>query len=467
MSFENLPQPNYPAHYDNEDVNNTPSTTYLPYPTDQQSIIDYIVKMRNSIIALETSLGIKPFGTQSTVSKRLDLLETTQSQITGLGKSVHRIQIADKYSINSIYSNQISVGQIGLNLFEECAMSNANSGIEVFFKTHVYVEKNVILTLGLYKITDGVSTLITSFTFNNITPYNGGYFTKDIQLNLVSQLPITNTILELRALQTQAVLSSDIENKSIIWDASLIVQIFNNNDGSISNSNGRYVNTTSDDLIVWKFDDANSSSFYKYHNSGILGVAGDLSLPIIDSNPFGIAHCPEFTGIFNNAAMLSGNTMYTQDICAQPDIITISLWINLLAPITPNSCIALQKLDADSNVVFTIKTNADNAICFEYLGVDGITYTYSTPILFNSTNSWVFIGFVFDGTNVYTSINGNYSLMNPKGSGINYYGPLSSGNGKWAIINSNVLVDDLRIAQVARNKDWFQSIYKLGINQYA
>ena len=134
--FQNLPLADYPDRYDDEEVVNPPTPAYLPYPGDIEAIVDYIVKMRNSIIAIEHELGLNPSGNQATVSQRLDLLEASQEPFRGLGQAVHRVQIADKYSINSIFTNYLCVGQIGFNLYDESGLSDTSgrTSIEVYFK---------------------------------------------------------------------------------------------------------------------------------------------------------------------------------------------------------------------------------------------------------------------------------------------------------------------------------------------
>ncbi len=460
--FQNLPLANYPGRYDDEEVTNPPLPAYLPYPGDIESIVDYIVKMRNSIIAIENELGLNPAGNQTTVSQRLDLLEASQDPFRGVGQAVHRVQIADKYSVNSIFTNYLCVGQIGFNLYDESGLSDTSgkTSIEVYFKVHVYVEKDTILTLSLFDISTGPGTLMKTLTFNTFGASTGGHFTTSVQLTPVTQVPLGESTLELRALQTSAIISPELERKSIIWDASLIVKSSNMTDGYALT--GRYVEPDSDDLIVWKFDEETASPFDTFINSGSLGTDGDLVTPF----PL-ISHVPGYNGIFENAALLSGNDMPTRAICASPPIISVSMWLNPTIPIVPNTIIALSKLDVDLNPVFTMKFDANNAVAFEYLGTDNLTHSFTCPLFyFNSTASWIFVGFVYDGYNVYTSANGSYELAGPAVAGIKYDGPLSAGDGYWTMLTSNVLVDDVRISQAARSALWFKTTYKLAINQY-
>lgn len=464
MAFEDLPLSNYPTHYDDEVLISPPSPAYLPYPTDVTNIVDFIVKMRNSIIAIERELGTNPSGNQTTVARRLDLLEAVHNELIGIGRTIHRIQIADKYSLNSIYSTDLCVGQVGLNLYEESGLSNEDllslTYVEVFFKVHVYVERNAILTLKLYNVTsdDVAPILITEMTFNDTGTYYGGDFTRSEQLNLVSQIPLDDCVLEVRAFQ-EVNGDPDPEKKSIVWDASLIVQTTKTQDGYGITS--RYVEPTADDLIVWKFDDEASSFVDTFINDGYAGTDGDLIAS-------GTAHSPGACGIFEDAAFLSGDAMLSRTNGISPATISISMWINPTVPFTPSTDIALQKLDSVGNQVFITKVDPSGSICFDYLGTDGNTYSFNTPIFsFPYVNAnWIFVGFVYDGYNVYTSVNGNYELAGVLVPGIKYEGPFDDGEGKWSLITSDLLIDDVRIAQVARNESWFKTVYKLGVGQY-
>jgi hypothetical protein len=133
----------------------------------------------------------------------------------------------------------------------------------------------------------------------------------------------------------------------------------------------------------------------------------------------------------------------------------------------PDSYFGITKLDDGYNTIFSTKFDSNNFIVFEFLGTDNNLYSFTTPVFsYNSTSDWIFVGFVHDGYNVYTSANGNYELVGSSIPEINYEGLFSDGEGKWGLINSDVIVDDIRIAEVIRSEDWFRTVYKLGINRY-
>ncbi len=461
MSFEDLPLANYPNQYDDEEV--PPASAYLPYPGDVEPLVDYIVKMRNSIIAIERELGVNPSGNQTTVAQRLDLMESQFGDFYGVGQYVHRIQIADKYSVNTIYGSDMVVGQVNTNIYQESGLSDGTgtTSVEVSFKAQAYVERDSILTLKLYNVTGGFPSLITQVTFNGTAPYYGGYFTRDVPLTIVTQIPIGEATIELRVAQTDIGIIPDPQKKSIIWDASLLVRSTNRTTDGYAMT-VRYVEPTSDDLIVWKFDEPSTTIITYFTNYGTTGLDGYLSLP----GGIGVTHEPGYSGMFDNAVLLSGDDMVTS-ACASPAAITISMWINPTAPIIPNTTIALSKEDITNNTVWSMKFDLNSAISFEFLGTDGFTYSFSCPpFQFNSTASWIFVGFVHDGTNVYTCVNGNYELVGAGIPGIKYAGPLSAGEGSWKMETSSLLVDDVRIAQIARDEGWFKLVYKLATYQY-
>ena len=217
--------PKYPKQYD-DTQNGTPP--YLPNISGTTNAIEYVQRIRNALITVERELGINPSGAQTTVSARLDLLENGGGD-TGTGQSIHRSQIADKYSLNDIYNRQLVVGQISLNGLDETNLSNsAQTEVTITLMVHVYVQANTVLTTGLYDITTGVATLIKQFTFNNGSSYVGGHFTQSANLNIVSDIPLSDRVYEFRVLQV-ATATATTEEKSIVWDASLLIK--STNDG--------------------------------------------------------------------------------------------------------------------------------------------------------------------------------------------------------------------------------------------
>lgn len=213
--------PKYPLQYD--DVKDS-TPEYLPVPGATTAIYDFVNRTRNSIIAVEHELGIKPSGAQATVSQRLDLIEAGNDGY-GTQQSIHRVQIADKYSINEVYNRYLVVGQIGLNALYETGLSlSIIVSISIMYKIHVYVQENTILTTRLYDITNGgLGKLLKENVFNDTGGNIGGHFTEESMLTIQSDIPLSERVYELRAIQTE-VGPVDPDKKSIIWDASLIVK---------------------------------------------------------------------------------------------------------------------------------------------------------------------------------------------------------------------------------------------------
>jgi len=215
--------PKYPQNYDDEQTT-TPS--FLPSVSGTADVADYVNRIKKSVIVVERELGINPSGAQATVSERLDLIEGGDASVSNHGESIHRVQIADKYSLNDVYDNYLVVGQVALNGLQETNLGNSStSEVTVVLKEHVYVQSNTILTTKLYDITAGTAKLIKEFTFNDVS-YVGGYFTQEVQLNIVSDIPLSDRVYELRALQTTVGVTTE-EEKSIIWDVSLILKSTN------------------------------------------------------------------------------------------------------------------------------------------------------------------------------------------------------------------------------------------------
>jgi len=450
-----MANPKYPKNYDDE-LTTTPP--FLPGISESADIADYVTRLKQSIIVVERELGINPSGAQATVSERLDLIESGSGEAQSYGESIHRVQIADKYSLNDIYNRFLVVGQISLNGLEETNLSTSpTSEVEVTLKVHVYVQKNTILTTRLYDITNGYATLIKQFTFNNDTGYVGGHFTKEVQLNIVTDIPLSSRIYEFRIYQeaTGAVTSNE---KSIVWDASLLLKS-TNTPSSDGYTTARYTPITTDDLIVWKFDENNISGFTTFVNDGYAGSDGNLYNAI---NP----HTPGYAGIYSNGAYLDGYDMETVGAVVEPTIMTVSSWLCPIDAVTAED-IGIQKLDANGNYVFKMLIDASNYFAFEYYGTDGMYHTYTTNFRVDASLAWIFVGFVISLPSVSICINGNFVTLNTGAtSGIDFDGPLATGPGNWTVINSNYIIDDTRIAQTARSATWFMDTYKLGINRY-
>jgi hypothetical protein len=219
-----MANPKYPKNYDDEETTTPP---FLPNVSGTTDIAEYVSRLKKSIIVVERELGIGPSGAQATVSERLDLIETGEGNVTNHGESIHRVQIADKYSLNDVYDNYLVVGQVALNGLQETNLENSStSEVTVIFKTHVYVQTNTILTTKLYDITTGTAKLLKEFVFNDGYSYVGGHFTKEALLNIVTDIPLSDRIYELRSLQTIVGTTTE-EEKSVIWDSSLILKSTN------------------------------------------------------------------------------------------------------------------------------------------------------------------------------------------------------------------------------------------------
>jgi hypothetical protein len=223
------------------------------------------------------------------------------------------------------------------------------------------------------------------------------------------------------------------------------------------------------DAMVWTFDE-NTAPFSNYGNGG--------------SNNFingGSGYRAGRAGLFGNGLDLpGGNSAYVKDTNSYipNSSFTVSGWVYLKSYSTAgNACHLIYKLHnpignwSGSGGYVDIEITLSGSAA-DGTGIFGINKSGLSSISFSTAdkipiNAWTHLGLTWDGTTLNAYINGNLI-----GTSTNGAGTVNWGSGNWILgVNPSstsenspfAIIDDLRIANIARPQSYFQQVYQAGV----
>jgi len=153
MAWNNSP-PNYPNGLDNQELSGNPA--YLHIPSDQANFVDYIARLRNSIIAIESELGVKPAGVYGSVSDRLDQIVAGSSNEDGYSDSLFVVDVTQTAN----FSGSIAVGEPLTLTSGGLVKSRADAiGFQYVYGTVAVANANVVPGTLIPVVVSGFATI--------------------------------------------------------------------------------------------------------------------------------------------------------------------------------------------------------------------------------------------------------------------------------------------------------------------
>ena len=234
---------------------------------------------------------------------------------------------------------------------------------------------------------------------------------------------------------------------------------------------GTRIPTDSSDVAVWTFQE----SAAPFANSGS-GGADSIQLISGTTNPQANGLVLPYSiqsGI--QAAQLSTTTtnVATDSVIEPNGAITISLWCKMLGF---NATGSAQHFIAKLYRPYSTWTSPFVAAEITLASNSGSTYSLVTSINgvggITTTNvltlgEWNHLGFSWDGVTVKQYVNGALTASAAHGGSIDWgtHGPWIFGQNPAATAESNFvgLMQDVRIANVARSASWFRMVYRAGV----
>lgn len=251
----------------------------------------------------------------------------------------------------------------------------------------------------------------------------------------------------------------------------------------------------SNDILVWLLDETSGA----FRNSGSL-LPNDAATDLVVTNTLSRG----YNGIFADCVNIPGTSNFPSGSSATRNYAAGAKTINPALPITVSCWVKIRTYNTSFNAQLIAKEFRDS----------GITSSWATPFLsfaintttgngggdwnihfatststfssFNVTDfpipigQWSHIGFTMDGSNVRAYLNGCQCIYytgsvqsnTVAATGV-FYTDGINGNGFWRIgaitatgsankEEPNILIQDVRVANVARPLSYFQNIYNFG-----